>query len=122
MKKTDLSKLGLELDEIVSSKTYQSLERNLRELRTVIACICAQQEDLTISIPFEALEMSAGMQLEARSDRDAGCFVFSIVKPDVAPDTKEGDVSPDHPVGNVVVLHPGNPVGTLNGLVDDLDH
>jgi hypothetical protein len=65
---------------------YDTLERNLKDLRTVLTCIALQQEDLTLSVPFTALEaIKPGTELEVSVDRVHGNFVFKAILPPEAP-------------------------------------
>jgi SAM-dependent MidA family methyltransferase len=61
---------------------YDTLERNLRDLRAVLTCIALQQDDLTLSVPFTALEsVPKGTELEVSVDKVHGNFVFKAILP-----------------------------------------
>lgn len=68
-------------DKMVSD--YANLERNLRELRTILAVICLQQHDKCLTVPFSALkELPAGVELEVSVDRVNSAFQFSLIGAD----------------------------------------
>jgi|SRR5882672_6255513 len=65
---------------------YASLERNLRELRTILAVICLQQDDKCLTVPFSALsDLPAGVELEVSVDRINSAFQFSLIGADGIP-------------------------------------
>lgn len=69
------------MDQMISD--YNTLERNLRDLRTVIACICLQQDDKTFSVPFEELKkVPKDAELEVAVDRVHGNYVFTLIGTD----------------------------------------
>jgi hypothetical protein len=69
---------------------YDTLERNLKDLRTVLACICHQQEDLRLTVPFDALKaVPHDAQLEVTVDRVHGNYEFKLILAD-APAAGEG--------------------------------
>jgi hypothetical protein len=69
---------------------YDTLERNLKDLRTVLACICHQQEDLRLTVPFDALKaVPHDAQLEVSVDRVHGNYEFKLILAD-APAGSEG--------------------------------
>jgi hypothetical protein len=71
---------------------YDTLEKNLRDLRTVLTCIALQQEDLTLSVPFSALEsVPKGTELEVSVDRTHGNFVFRAIINDANKQTDPED-------------------------------
>lgn len=73
-------------DSSAMIRDFDNLERNLRELRTVIAAICMQQSDKTFTVPFvELAKVPTTIQLEVAVDRVHGNFVFSLVGEDGIP-------------------------------------
>jgi hypothetical protein len=61
---------------------YDALERNLRELRNILAVICMQQDDKTLQVPFEALRnLPPGAELEVSVDNLNQCFDFKVILP-----------------------------------------
>ena len=59
---------------------YDTLERHLRDMRIVLTCIALQQDDLTLSVPFTALEsVPQGTELEVSVDKVHGNFVFRAI-------------------------------------------
>lgn len=85
MKKTKFSDEAINItDKMVSD--YANLERNLRELRTILACICMQQDDKCLTVPFSAMTtLPAGVELEVSVDRVNSAFQFSLVGVDGIP-------------------------------------
>lgn len=78
MKKTKFSDEAVSIaDKMVND--YASLERNLRELRTILAAICFQQDDKCLTVPFSALQLPAGVELEVSVDRHAEAFQFKLI-------------------------------------------
>jgi hypothetical protein len=79
---------------------YDTLEKNLRDLRTVLTCIALQQEDLTLSVPFTALEaIKPGTELEVSVDRVHGNFVFRAIIANGNQQTQPEDTGPgENPV------------------------
>ena len=58
------------------------IARDLQSSKDVIACICWQQEDRTLSIPFTALAaLPKGLELEISVDRTHGNYVFKAIAP-----------------------------------------
>ena len=84
MNKTKFSNEMINIaDKMVSD--YANLERNLRELRTILAVICLQQDDKCLTIPFRVLkELPAGVELEVTVDHAADAFQFKLVGLDPA--------------------------------------
>jgi hypothetical protein len=71
---------------------YDTLERNLKDLRTVLACICHQQDDLRLTVPFDALKaVPKDAQLEVSVDRVHGNYEFKLILAEV-PSTASGEV------------------------------
>lgn len=91
---------------------YNSLEQNLRDLRTVLACICMQQDDKTFSVPFSELrKVPSDIQLEVSVDNVHWNYVFKLfdkngnqlglhIFADAPAAPVEGDVPPDHAIGD----------------------
>lgn len=86
MKKTDYTTVDApaprwtDMEKMVSD--FDTLERNLRDLRTVLSCIAYQQADHVLSVPFDALKaVPAGSELEVSVDRVHGNFVFRYIAP-----------------------------------------
>lgn len=81
---------------------YDTLVRNLNDMRTVLACIAMQQEDMTLQIPFEALRACTGVTLEVTVDSLYGNFIFKAVLADV-PAVPEGSglAANDHVAGGL---------------------
>ena len=70
-----------DMDKMISD--YDTLERNLKDLRTVLACICHQQPDLALTVPFDALKaVPHDAQLEVSVDRVHGNYEFKLVLAD----------------------------------------
>jgi len=79
---------------------YDTLEKNLRDLRTVLTCIALQQEDLTLSVPFIALEaIKKGTELEVSVDRLHGNFVFKAILPPATEGESQEENDPLPPPG-----------------------
>lgn len=58
------------------------ISRDLHDIKTVIACICWQQDDKTLQVPFDALAaMPKGIELEISVDRVHGNYVFACILP-----------------------------------------
>lgn len=69
---------------------FTALEKNLRDLRTVLSVIAWQQDDHTLTVPVIALqELPAGCELEVSFDRAFDQYSFKCVLPD-APAAAEG--------------------------------
>lgn len=84
MKKTRFDTEAINIaDKMVAD--YKSLERNLRELRTVLAAICFQQPDKCLTVPFIALQLPEGVELEVSVDRVNDAFQFSLIGADGIP-------------------------------------
>lgn len=78
----------VDMDKMVSD--YDTLERNLRDLRTVLAAIAWQQDDKTLTVPVAALQaMPAGVELVVAFDRVLDQYVFSATSSN-APAAAEG--------------------------------
>lgn len=91
MKKTDFTSDTVTIEAPVPRWTdmekmvsdYDTLERNLRDLRAVLSCICLQQDDRTLNVPFDSLsDMPKGIELEVSVDRVRGNFIFKVITPD----------------------------------------
>jgi hypothetical protein len=87
MKKTDFTTVDVptkrwtDMDKMVSD--FDALERNLRDLRTILTLICLQQDDKTLNVPLSALlALPAGTQLEVSVDRIHGNYVFKAIPAD----------------------------------------
>jgi hypothetical protein len=86
------------MDQMISD--YDSLEKSLRDLRTVLAVIAWQQDDRTLSVPFVALvDLPAGVELEVSVDRTHGNYVFKAIPPE---SLAGGDVGGVKPAGDVL--------------------
>lgn len=69
------------MDQMISD--YNTLERNLRELRTILTCIALQQDDKKLEVPFSAIaEIPAGTELEVSIDRVHENYTFSVILPE----------------------------------------
>jgi SAM-dependent MidA family methyltransferase len=78
---------------------YDTLERHLRDMRTVLTCIALQQEDLTLSVPFTALEeVPKGTELEVSVDRLHKNFVFKAILPPEMDDQQDGSRANNDPL------------------------
>jgi hypothetical protein len=61
---------------------YNSLERNLRDLRSILACIAWQQEDKVLEISVEDLEaMPKDVILDISFNNIRGCYTFRTSRP-----------------------------------------
>lgn len=81
MKKTKFSDEAMGIaDKMVND--YANLERNLRELRTVLAAICFQQDDKSLTVPFASMQLPAGVELEVSVDREHDAFQFHLIGAD----------------------------------------
>jgi hypothetical protein len=82
------------MDQMITD--YNTLERNLRDMRTVIACICLQQDDKTFSVPFDELKkVPNDAELEVSVDRVHGNYVFTLVGADgIRLDVPDGNKEP----------------------------
>lgn len=87
------------MDQMISD--YNTLERNLRDMRTVIACICLQQDDRTFSVPFDELKkVTPEMELEVAVDCVHGNYVFTLVGGAAVPEGA-GLAGDDHVAGGL---------------------
>jgi hypothetical protein len=76
MKKTVFPSMKEVVDDITK------IERDLRDVRTVLCLIAYQQDDKTLHVPFAALEaMPKGLELEISVDRVHGNYEFKCVLP-----------------------------------------
>ena len=65
---------------------FNKLEKQLMDLKAVLACIAWQQEDRTLHVPVSALiEMGKDVQLEISFDRQLDQYAFRASIPDAAP-------------------------------------
>lgn len=61
---------------------FEKISRDLHDIKTVICCVAYQQDDHTLSIPFDALAaMPKGIELEISVDREHGNYVFKAIAP-----------------------------------------
>jgi len=78
MKKTKFSDEAINIaDKMVND--YANLERNLRELRTVLAAICFQQDDKSLMVPFSSMVLPPGIELEVSVDHENDAFQFRLI-------------------------------------------
>lgn len=69
------------MDQMISD--YNTLERNLRELRTILTCIALQQDDKQLEVPFSAIAaLPPGTELEVSIDQVHSNYVFKCVLPE----------------------------------------
>jgi hypothetical protein len=62
------------------------IARDLNDVKTVLCCIAYQQEDKTLSVPFDALAaMPKGIELEISADRVHGNYIFRCILPGAVP-------------------------------------
>ena len=58
------------------------IARDLQDIKTIIACICWQQDDHKLQVPFDALAaLPKGLELEIAVDRVHGNYVFTAIAP-----------------------------------------
>jgi hypothetical protein len=75
---------------------FTALEKNLRDLRTVLAVIAYNQDDHLLTVPVNALqEMPKGSELEVSFDAVHGNYNFKLVLPDAAPTTEGSGIPTD---------------------------
>lgn len=69
---------------------FDKIARDLHDVKTVLCCIAFQQDDHTLSVPFDALKaMPKGIELEITADRVHGNYIFKAILPgDASDDTK----------------------------------
>lgn len=73
------------MDQMISD--YNTLERDLRDLKTVFCCIAYQQDDKILHVPATALaEMPKGIELSITFDRTHDNYVFKCILPGVPVD------------------------------------
>lgn len=61
---------------------FDKIARDLNDIKTVICCVAYQQDDHTLSIPFDALAaMPKGIEMEISVDRVHGNYVFKAILP-----------------------------------------
>ncbi len=76
------------MDQMISD--YEQLEKNLRDLRNVLAVIAYQQEDNILTVPVSALALlPAGCELEVSYDHAHENYNFRCIVPQ--PKGDEGD-------------------------------
>lgn len=67
------SQLSADMDKIV---------RDLHSVKTILACLCFQQDDLSIEIPVSVVEkLPKGTELEIGFNHDSQCYVFKAIPP-----------------------------------------
>lgn len=84
------------MDKMISD--YDTLERNLRDLRNILAVIAYQQEDHILTIPVSYLEeLPPGCELEASFDRAHEQYNFKCILPkgETSDDTKTDEAGSD---------------------------
>src|ERR1700675_3242665 len=75
-----------------------TLEKNLKDLRTVLAVIAYNQDDHLLTVPVKALqELPKGSELEVSFDSVHGNYNFRLVLSDAAPATESPGLTPDDP-------------------------
>jgi hypothetical protein len=61
---------------------FDKIAKDLHDVKTVLCCIAYQQDDFTLSVPFEALaSMPKGIEIEITADRVHGNYVFRAIVP-----------------------------------------
>lgn len=62
---------------------FTALEKNLRDVRTVLSAIAWQQDDKTLTVPVSALQaMPKDIELEVSFDRAHDCYHFAVIHTD----------------------------------------
>ena len=88
MEKTDFSKqsktAALVQDFTAMEEHTKRLEQSLKELRTILACICDLQDDKQIEVPFSQLVLVNNAQLAVGVDATRQMYVFKIVREEPA--------------------------------------
>jgi hypothetical protein len=77
VKKSDLSRLP-QIQRIAEAN--ESMEQRLREMRTILACICRVQPDHTIEIPASAMIEINGWDLEVQYNALERSYLFKVVE------------------------------------------
>jgi hypothetical protein len=86
-----------DMNKMVSD--FNTLEKNLRDLRTVLAAIAWQQDDKTLTVPVSALQtMPPGVELAVTFDRALDQYVFIASLPDTAPAAEGTGLAAHDPV------------------------